>query len=652
MSNFNLYGENGETTENSQSPEFIRRAQLGVHHANKTIPQNPRPGEPVTLFITVGPRILADDVYVIYSIEGDPVIYTIKGEKNFYSCLKGTLVEATLTDVSWNTLISWGYLLHFQATLPAFPEGTRVSYFIFAWSETEQRAYFADTADRNHDEIESFSNYPSKDLASLRSYERKTVTEAGTATRFVYHVDNATTPAWAHDAIFYQVFLDRFHPNPGECFPKYGPTENLAFTDILGGTLAGLRHTLPYLHELGITALWLSPCYPSKTHHGYDVSDYRAVNPRLGTMDEMKALVNDIHALGMHVILDFVPNHTSSDHRFFQEAIQYENSPYCDWFFFNKWPDHYEAFFAVPTLPKINTNCPAAREYLIESARFWLEEVGIDGFRMDHAQGVTTTFWSDYRSVIKSTSPNALTIGEITESSPFLSQYQGRLDGVLDFIWLHEVRKFFIFDSADASHFEHFLRGHDLFFPDKDFILPTFLDNHDMNRFLWSAQGDVRRLKLASLCQFTQTAPPIIYYGTEVGLNQERDVHRGDKDFHEESRTPMLWGEKQNKELLRFYRDLVHFRRTHPASYKGKRIPLIASGGILVYARQYDTETVIVALNNSDLENTLDISLRKLKGFLLSFSTLISDKEVKVENRGIKLILAPRSGEILFTQKL
>lgn len=634
-----------------QTAEFILEAAFGVEHANKIVPQNPRPGEAVTLHITVGSQILADDLYVIYSTDGDPIIYTMKGEENYYSCIKGTLLEATLSDVSWNAA-TWGYLQHYSATLPAFPDGTRVSYFIFAWSETEQKAYFADSSAANkHDEVESFSIYPD-DLANLESYKRKNVTEAGTATRFVYHVDNATTPDWAHDAIFYQVFLDRFHPTPGEDFVKYGHGENKVFTDILGGTLAGLRHKLAYLHDLGITAIWLSPCYPSNTHHGYDVSDYRAVNPRLGTMEEMKTLVAEIHALGMHIILDFVPNHTSSELTFFQHAINHEDSPYRDWFYFMEWPHHYEAFFAVQTLPKVNTNCPAAREYLIDSARFWIEEVGIDGFRMDHAQGVTTTFWSDYRAIIKATAPNALTIGEITETSPFLSQYQGRLDGVLDFIWVHEVRNFFIFNSIDAPSFEHFLKAHDLFFPDKDFLLPTFLDNHDMNRFLWTAKGDLRRLKMAALCQFTQTAPPIVYYGTEIGLQQEWDVHQGDVDVHEASRVPMLWeADKQNNELLNFYSALIHFRRTHPACYKSTRIPLlIASGGILVYARHYQGETVIAVFNNNEATNTLKIPLKKLPCPVLDFCNALTGEKVVATQQTLELTLTAREGLLLVSQ--
>ncbi|MDQ7091553.1 MAG: alpha-amylase family glycosyl hydrolase [Methylococcales bacterium] len=634
-----------------ESAEFILEAELGVDHSNRITPQNPRPGDAVTLHITVGAKVLADSVYVVYSTDGDPIIETTKNKESFYSCIKGTLIDAKLSDVSWNA-DAWGYLHHFEATLPAFPDGTRVSYFIFAWSETEQKVYFADSsASNNHDNVESMFNERSSEGKGLEHYERHTVTEMGRATRFVYQVDNTTTPEWAHGAIFYQVFLDRFHPGPNQSFAEYGEGKALSFADILGGTLAGLRYKLSYLYDLGVTALWLSPCYPSNTHHGYDVIDYRAVNSRLGTMEEMKALVSEVHALGMHIILDFVPNHVSNEQEYFQSAISDENSPYRDWFHFINWPDHYEAFFAEPTLPKINTNSPAAREYLIESARFWLDDVGIDGFRMDHAQGVTTTFWSDYRTLIKSTSPNALTIGEITETSPFLSQYQGRLDGVLDFIWVHEARNFFIFNSIDAPSFEHFLTGHDLFFPDKDFLLPTFLDNHDMNRFLWTAKGDIRRLKLAALCQFTQKAPPIIYYGTEVGLSQEWDVHQGDVDVHEASRMPMIWGDEQDKDLHSFYRRLIHFRREYPASYKGERISLlVASKGLLVYGRQYENETVITALNNSDLTHTVTVSLKKLMQPILADFKNIEAEEVVIEDQKITLTLLAREGELLVSQ--
>jgi glycosidase len=223
---------------------------------------------------------------------------------------------------------------------------------------------------------------------------------------------------------------------------------------------------------------------------------------------------------------------------------------------------------------------------------------------------------------------------------------------VLDFIWVHEVRNFFIFDSIDAPSFEHFLKAHDLFFPDKDFLLPTFLDNHDMNRFLWTAKGDLRRLKMAALCQFTLTAPPIIYYGTEIGLRQEWDVHQGDIDVHEASRIPMTWDDEvQDKDLLKFYSTLIHFRRDHPASYKGTRITLlVSSGGLLVYARQYEGETVITVLNNNDMSNILIIPLKKLAFPVFSFCNVLTNDNIDVVEQTIELNLPSRAGVLLLAK--
>jgi len=172
-----------------------------------------------------------------------------------------------------------------------------------------------------------------------------------------------------------------------------------------------------------------------------------------------------------------------------------------------------------------------------------------------------------------------------------------------------------------------------------------------MNRFLWTAKGDIRRLKLAALCQFTQTAPPIIYYGTEVGMLQEWDVHQGDVDVHEASRVPMIWGDGQNKDLLEFYRTLAHFRRKHPASYKGTRITLlVAPGGLLVYARQYEGETVITVLNNADSANTLLIPLKKLEHAVFNSFTNLNGDKIKINHQEIELSLSAREGVLLVGQ--
>ncbi len=598
----------GQYATDDGTMALIRARRRGIHHANQTHPQRPRPDMPVTLHITVGPNVPLDRLVVVYSTIGDPVVHSPTHIPH------GIAVAATLEAVEWDTP-TWGYLHHYKAVIPAFPLGTRVSYLVMGWAALEQHAHFADSADEY----------------------------AHGATRFVYHLHNYSPPAWVDDAIFYQIFLDRFHPGPSHTFPT-----GLKQADVWGGTLAGVRASLPYLQSLGVNALWLSPIHPSDSHHGYDVKDYRAVNPRLGTLDEMKYLVREVHELGMHIILDFVPNHIASDNLLFQQAIAAPDSTYRDWFYFRDYPHHYEAFFNLPTLPKLNTDHEAVRRYLTESACYWVEEVGVDGFRMDHAHGTSVGFWSDFHAALKHLQPEAVTIGEITETARYLQQYRGRLDGVLDFLWLQMARRFFAFDALTTPEFEHFLRGHELFFDDVAFLRPTFLDNHDMNRFLWAAEGDTRRLKLAALCQFTQSPPPIIYYGTEVGVTQERDVQQGGFAILEESRSPMLWGDAQDADLLDFYTRLIHFRSTHPVLYKGERQPLLAtSDGIFAYARQHKGATSITILNNSDVPHVVALDLSPLQHKAPAAFTCFTGDTFVCEGDSVTVRLEARAGRVM-----
>src|SRR5262249_34166517 len=149
----------------------------------------------------------------------------------------------------------------------------------------------------------------------------------------------------------------------------------------------------------------------------------------------------------------------------------------------------------------------------------------------------------------------------------------------------------------DVERFDDWLTRHAAYLRDRNFVLPTFLDNHDMNRFLWVTRGDTRRLKLAALLQFTLPAPPIIYYGTEVGLCQLRDVRQGTRGILEESRLPMRWA-NQNTELLAYYQKLIAIRRRIAPNLRGPRQTLLADKNTGVYCYSYSsTPEVIVILN-------------------------------------------------------
>jgi glycosidase len=304
-----------------------------------------------------------------------------------------------------------------------------------------------------------------------------------------------------------------------------------------------------------------------------------------------------------------VVNHLSSAHPAFQEALVDQQSPKASWFTFTQWPDQYLSFFGVLDHPQIDSDAPSAREYMIENARYWLEQ-GIDGFRLDYANGPSHAFWSEFRAATRAAKADSITLGEVVETPALQRSYLGRMDGCLDFLLLQALRQFFAFGTMAPSAFDTFLLRHLAFFP-SDFVLPSFLDNHDMNRFLWVVGGDTRRLKLAAICQFTLPHPPIVYYGTEVGLAQERDVRYADGSGHpEEARQPMRWGQAQDQSLLDFYRRLVALRRSEPELWRGARRSLKTDDqrGLYAYRCGAGARQAIVVLNNGPGAQQVDLS--------------------------------------------
>jgi len=187
----------------------------------------------------------------------------------------------------------------------------------------------------------------------------------------------------------------------------------------------------------------------------------------------------------------------------------------------------------------------------------------------------------------------------VVETPSTLLSYEGRLDGCLDFSLEQAMRDTFALQRMTLCEFASFLIKHERFFPET-YSRPSFLDNHDMNRFYFATGHDKRKLKLAALCQFTLIGPPIVYNGSEVGIQQERGMQEPDSQGMEENRQPMLWGADQDAEIREYFRWLIQFRRAHPVLGHG-RFSIIQSGKqTLVYARSSKTEIVWVALNVSN----------------------------------------------------
>jgi cyclomaltodextrinase len=530
-------------------PEFIfgalstpegraRRARatgVGFYHDAVLSPIDPRPGEPITITALAGAGVALTSASLSYTVD-----CTSPSPLADFSQSGAVTVPMQRNELQWDTL-GWGYLEDWTALIPAQPAGARVRYVISGVT-IDGRQIASPYVDLQAPELRD--NAGAFDLDFVKRLTR----DAGQKV-YEFYVDEEAPPDWLLDAVIYQVFVDRFSPAPGAAFAKPGDLGGFC-----GGTLSGLISRLDYLEDLGVNCLWLTPIFPSPSHHGYDATDYETVEPRLGTDADLRELVHAAHQRGMRVLLDFVANHLSDRHPAFLAARRDPHGATRGWFYFREAPGAYESFYNVPEMPILNSDNPGVRQYLIEAASGWLR-AGCDGFRLDHAHGVTHGFWSEFRAAARAINPECAMIGEITDTPAVMRSFAGRMDGCLDFRLLELLRAFFAFDALTASQFDRDLQEHLAYFGN-DMVLPSFLDNHDMNRFLWSVGGDKRRLRLAALCQFTLPGPPIIYYGTEVGLSQVRAVGR-----LEEARQPMLWGDAQDRSLLAFYKRLVALRR-------------------------------------------------------------------------------------------
>jgi len=196
---------------------------------------------------------------------------------------------------------------------------------------------------------------------------------------------------------------------------------------------------------------------------------------------------------------------------------------------------------------------------MLDVACYWLNEFDADGYRLDHANGPGPGFWAEFYAACKTTRPDCLLLGEIVDTPEVQKRYLGRLDGILDFHFADALRRLIGHGTWVNGRFESFLTRHHDYFP-PSFLMPTFLDNHDMDRFLYVAGGDTTRLIAAAELQMRQPGPPIIYYGTEIGMTQE--ISRTSKVGLEASRAPMIWDEiRWDHHLLAAYQDIIAERK-------------------------------------------------------------------------------------------
>ncbi len=442
--------------------------------------------------------------------------------------------------------------------------------------------------------------------------------------------------------VIYLIMPDRFadgdtsNDDPPNARGHFNRNEQHAYH---GGDLKGVTDHLDYLHDLGVTTLWLTPWWKndgnSADYHGYHVTDFYGVEDHFGTMKDVQELVAAAHKKGMKVLIDYVVNHTGPNNPWANDpptptwlhgTVQHHPTP-----LYNFWPlvdPHATAAERAPVLdgwfvdklPDLNVDDPKLAEYLTDNALWWMEIAGLDGLRLDTFPYSSRSFWSEWHQTLFSVYPKTFTIGEVSDGDPAVvsffqggrKQYDGIDSGVssvFDFPMFYAIRDV-VMKGGEAKKLGEVL-AHDALYPDaKDLI--TFIGNHDKNRVMGEEGATVQKLNAAASLLITLRGIPQIYSGDEIAMpgGDDPDNRRdfpggfpgdGKNAFVESGRTP------EQQAAFAHLQKLLRLRREHKALQSGEETDLLATAGSFAFLRASGNDRVLVVLNSTGAEQTVKI---------------------------------------------
>ena len=484
-------------------------------------------------------------------------------------------------------------------------------------------------------------------------------------------------PAWARDAVFYQIFPDRFArservPKPTNLLSWHAPPSPQGFH---GGDLLGIVEHLDHLAGLGVTAIYLTPIFQSPSNHRYHTQDYEKVDPLLGGNSALRALIAAAHSRNIRIMLDGVFNHASRG--FFQFNDILENgphSPWLDWFHIHNWPlapydggkpANYASWAGDRALPKFNTDNPQVREFLMGIAEFWIREYDIDGWRLDVPQEITTPgFWEEFRRRVRAIKPDVYLVGEIWREAPDWLRGD-RFDATMNYVFaaaaiafaagdrvspcLVEGRAYDAYPGIDAAQFGQRIRDllaqYDWETTQVQFNL---LDSHDAPRLVSIARGDKATLRLATLFQMTFPGTPCIYYGDEIALRGTKRYGHPHRD--QDARWPFPWHDETawDRETLDFFRRAVALRHAHPVLRRGHFKELYAHAQQYAFLRHDKDETFLVVLNAGNEAAQISVPVGRYISDGESLKPLWGAVAVSAVQRGhFALNIPARAGAVL-----
>jgi cyclomaltodextrinase len=466
---------------------------------------------------------------------------------------------------------------------------------------------------------------------------------------FLNKADVFRAPEWVKDTVWYQIFPERFaNGNPALDPPGALPWDSAEPTadNFFGGDFEGIIQHINHLVELGITGIYFTPIFKAYSNHKYDTIDYMDIDPQFGDKETFKRLVETCHQNGIKVMLDAVFNHCGFYFPPFQDVLKNgETSPYKDWFHIHSFPiqtkprPNYDTFAFTEFMPKLNTENPEVKNYLLEVGRYWVREFDIDGWRLDVANEVDHAFWREFRKAIKEIKPEAYILGEIWhDAMPWLQGDQ--FDAVMNYPFTSGVLRFFAKNEVKASEFTHIITNVLESYPDPvNEVAFNLLGSHDTPRILTVCDGNKLKLKLLYLFQMSFPGSPCIYYGDEIGMTGGQDPG---------CRKCMVWeNEKQDRDIFEFVKKLIQLRKTIPAfGTKGtfRFVEANDETNHLIYEKRWENEQLIFVINNS--EQPIQVKLPyDLKG--IKIENVWTNQEFASEANELQVSLDPYGFEIL-----
>ncbi|WEV60533.1 glycoside hydrolase family 13 protein [Streptococcaceae bacterium ESL0729] len=435
-------------------------------------------------------------------------------------------------------------------------------------------------------------------LGQGQSYEKKEDVTPFTLTIFL---SDDKAPDWYQEAIFYQIFPDSFAKstvekieNPYDNILFYGKSSDrpyyakesngdIARWTYYGGNLAGIKEKIPYLKDLGVTALYLNPIFMASSVHRYDTADYMKIDPLLGSEDNFLSLLKELHQAGMHLVLDGVFSHVGKnsiyfnyDGRFGQDLGAYQNpqSPYMDWFKFENYPDDYKSWWGIKDLPEIDKNQESFQDYIYKNKNSVIKkwtDLGVDGWRLDVADELPDFFIEGIRKSLDDYSDKVL-IGEVWEDASRKVSYGVKrkyiLGKSLEAVMNYPLRKMiidFLNQKISAKDAYSLIMGLRENYP-KEIFYNSFnnLGTHDTPRILTELAENTKSLELAVQMLISLPGVPCFYYGDEAGLNGQADP---------DNRAFFPW-DNINQELTSFFKKWISYRKENK---------LLTSGDLLAF---------------------------------------------------------------------